>query len=260
MGREKADLYRDQLAQFRLNVSDLGFDPPDGRVEHVFETLRDWSLWHDLDQVRVWFLDRRSKGTMRVEDIPLNETRGWTLDPASGDVRHESGDFFTVHGIRVSLSTTREVGELGWDQPIVEQVGLDGGILGIVMQRQHGVPHYLIEAKAEPGNYEIVQMSPTLQATFANLRRAHGGRRPRFADIFETPERFGASALYAQWMSEDGGRLHKKRNFGMLVEVPQDMELDYTDDFIWMSMYQVKACLQENAWVNPHLRGVIAHL
>jgi oxidase EvaA len=122
------------------------------------------------------------------------------------------------------------------------------------------VPHYLIEAKAEPGNYEIVQMSPSPQATFSNLRRAQGGRKPRFAGVFEDPESVGATVLYGQWLSENGGRLHKKRNFGMLVEVPDTYDPEATEDFIWMSMYQIKACLHENAWVNPHIRSIIAHL
>lgn len=252
--------YRNLLAEYRSNVAAMGFDPGESRVEHTFETLRDWSLYHDLDEVRAWFGDQRSRNTMQVEDIPLNETRGWLADPNTGNIRHEGGDFFTVHGVRVSLSSSREVGAAGWDQPILAQVGLDGGILGILMQRTHGIPHYLIEAKAEPGNYEVVQLSPTLQATFANLRRAHGGRKPRFAEFFEDPTSSGARVLYSQWLSEDGGRLHKKRNKGMLVEVPDDVDIDLTDGFIWMSMYQIKACLWENAWINPHIRGIISHL
>jgi len=42
-------------------------------------------------------------------------------------------------------------------------------------------PHYLVQAKAEPGNYGLVSLSPSVQATFSNLERAHGGRAPTFA-------------------------------------------------------------------------------
>lgn len=258
-GGTRADDYRVGLAEYRSVLERLGYEPDPIRSEHHYECLQDWSLFHSLEWVREWFLRRRAATTMSAVDIPLREARGWSIDPETGDVEHESGEFFSVHGVRVTETSTREVGG-GWDQPILEQVGYDGGLLGIIRKRFDGVPHYLIEAKAEPGNYEIVQMSPSLQATFSNLKRAHRGRKPRFAEIFEEPDSVGGTVVYAQWLSEDGGRLHNKRNFGMLVEVPESFDPQLPDDFIWMSMYQIKACLHENAWVNPHIRGIIAHL
>lgn len=252
--------YSSGLANYRQWLEGSGHDMGLARSEHQFECMRDWSLFHDLDEVRTWFLDRRTATSMSIANIPMREVRGWLTDPVTGNIAHESGDFFTVHGLRVSQSSTREVGPQGWDQPILEQVGYDGGLLGIIRKRFGGIPHYLIEAKAEPGNYELVQMSPSLQATFANLRKAHGGTKPRFAELFESPESADATVLYDQWLSEDGGRLHNKRNRGMLVEVNDSYNLETTEDFTWMSMFQIKACLHENAWVNPHIRGIIAHL
>jgi len=254
--------YRDALAAYCAAVRALaaGQDTGPLRLEVQFECLRDWSQLHSLAEVRAWFLEQREACTMSTEDIPLTECRGWYLDSATGWLRHESGEFFFVQGLRVRQTETREIGEQGWDQPILTQVGYDGGILGILRKRFNAVPHYLIEAKAEPGNFERVQLSPTVQATFSNLRRAHGGRKPRFAQYFEEPERVGATVLYRQWLSEDGGRLHRKRNLGMLVEVPEESHIDLPATFIWMSMWQIKACLHENAWVNPHVRAIIAHL
>lgn len=260
VSQDTPERYRTSLTAYQSFLSDAGFDVTDLRAEHQFESLRDWSLFHTLDEVKSWFERRRATSSMTVDTIPLREARGWTADSTTGDIGHDSGDFFTVRGIRVTQSSSREIGTQGWDQPILEQVGHDGGILGLVRRRFDGIPHYLIEAKAEPGNYQIIQMSPTLQATFANLRRSHGGRKPRFADIFEDPGSVDGIVLYDQWLSEDGGRLMNKRNRGMLVEVPAETNLETTEDFIWVSMYQIKACLYENAWVNPHIRGIIAHL
>lgn len=254
--------YRAGLAQHVASVrgSRWGADTSELRLETQFECLRDWSQLHTLDEVREWFLGQRDACDMTLQDIPLAECRGWYLDEDTGWWRHESGGFFWVQGLRIGRSTTREVGESGWDQPILTQVGYDGGILGLLRRRIDGVPHYLIEAKAEPGNYQRVQMSPTLQATFSNLERAHGGSRPRFAELFEHPETHGATIHYRQWLSEDGGRLNRKRNLGMLIEVPESTPIEAPDSFLWMSLWQIKACLQEDAWVNPHVRGIIAHL
>lgn len=252
--------FDDTVAAYRRFLTEAGMNVPTIRVEVHVESMRDWSRTGSLEDLKAWFIEQRSQCAMEVTDIPLNETRGWSIDPKTGNVSHKSGEFFTIHGIRVEESSEREVGSKGWDQPILTQVGYDGGLLGILRKRIEGVPHYLIEAKAEPGNYAKLQLSPTLQATFSNLKRAHEGRRPRFAELFENPEGHNASVLYSRWLSEDGGRLHLKRNRGMLVEVDEGTQIDATASFRWMSMWQIKECLREDAWVNPHIRGIIAHL
>jgi len=227
-------------------------------IESSFESLNDWSLYFTLEEVREWFLEKRAKCDMHVEEIPLSQVEGWSVQQPGGEIVHDSGDFFKVRGVRVSTSS-REV-ESGWDQPILEQIGYDGGLLGILRQRHSGIPHYLCEAKMEPGNYGKIQISPTLQATFANIRKSHGGRRPHFLEFFEE-EISDVEMLFDSWLAEDGGRLYLKRNRGMLVEVPQDLSIKLpSDNFIWLSLFQIKSLLAEDAWINPHVRGILAHI
>ena len=151
-------------------------------------------------------------------------------------------------------------------QPRVESGGhlrLDFGLIHPAEPEKRfaaaGVPLYLVEAKAEPGNHRMVQISPTLQATFSNLKRAHAGRKPRFAEYFEAPAENGVLVHYDQWMSEDGGRLTNKRNKGMIVEAPADKPLEAPDGFMWLSLWQIKECFHEDACINPHLR-MLRHL
>jgi oxidase EvaA len=69
------------------------------------------------------------------------------------------------------------------------------------------------------------------------------------------------SVLYDQWLSEDGGRLFNKRNRGMLVEVSGDEEIELPHSrFRWLSLFQIKQLLLKNAEVNPHIRGILAHV
>lgn len=229
-------------------------------IEAFFESISDWSQFGDLASVKEWFIDKRSCSTLEVIDIPLNEVGGWQRETLSGNIYHESKDFFTIHGVRVT-SRNREVTHT-WDQPILEQVGYDGGLLGIIRKRFSGVPHYLCEAKEEPGNYGKVQISPTLQATFANINQAHGGRKPSFADLFINHDNHpDISILFDSWLAEDGGRLHLKRNRGILLEVSEDFDVVLpSDNFIWLSLYQIKQLLKEDAWINPHVRGILAHV
>lgn len=258
---KKGDVYRRQFSSYSSLLKPFHRDEVyEHTIETSFESLSDWSVFHSLNDVKAWFQKVRMESTMRVEDIPLNEVKGWNIDEKTGNVFHESKDFFIIHGVRV-VSDKREV-SVSWDQPIIEQVGYDGGLLGLIRKRFDGIPHYLCEAKEEPGNYGKVQISPTLQATFANLNQSHGGRKPRFADLFVSRNSNAeVKVLFDSWLAEDGGRLHLKRNRGILIEVNEAQEiLVPNESFIWLSLYQIKQLLKEDAWINPHVRGILAHV
>jgi oxidase EvaA len=90
--------------------------------------------------------------------------------------------------------------------------------------------------------------------------RASAIAKPKFSEYFETPEKMGGEILFSQWMSEDGGRLHLKRNKGMLVEISETDDVATPDNFYWASLYQLKELIKSNSWVNPHVRGIISSL
>jgi oxidase EvaA len=253
--------YLENFYKYKSFVELLGFEETfaKARIEAQFESIKDWSEVGDIKAQKAWFLEQKAKCTMDVVEIPLNECSGWLFEEKTGNITHESESFFKIEGLRTSLSEHREV-KNGWDQPILTQIGYDGGLLGILRKRINGIPHYLLEAKAEPGNYGIVLLSPTLQATFSNLECAHGGNKPKYADLFENPEKYNATVLFSNWMSEDGGRLYKKRNKGILIEVTDDMGFDIPQTFNWFSLWQIKELIKEDAWVNPHIRSIISHL
>lgn len=252
--------YQHQLEKYLELIKDNEFSLSyEHAKETFFESMRDWSQFYTLEEVKQWFEEKRTNSTLVVEDIDIADVNGWNVDVKSGNISHHSNDFFTIHGVRVT-SKNREV-EVTWDQPILEQVGYDGGLLGIVRKRFNKVPHYLCEAKEEPGNYGKVQISPSLQATFANLNQSHGGRKPHFSDLFlNRNKNKEISILFDSWLAEDGGRLHLKRNRGILIEVPESFQIDLPNEqFIWLSLFQIKELMKEDAWINPHVRGILAH-
>ena len=226
------------------------------RIDTMIESLRDDNQINKLDYIIEWFKKKRDESDMIVEEIGINDLDKWNVDPNSGNIKHESGGFFEVIGIKASNTFDREVGKKGWTQPMIAKN--PGGILGILMKKINGIPHYLLQAKAEPGNIRKLQLSPTLQATTSNLLKAHGGSKPLFAEYFD--EENNPKIIYAKWQSEDGGRFHLKSNYNMIVEVKEDEELKIPDSFIWVTLYQIKQLMKIENFVGPHVRGIISYL
>ena len=226
------------------------------RIETMLESIRDDNQIHKLDYIIEWFNKKREESDMIVEEIGINDLDKWNVDSDTGNISHESGGFFQIIGVKASNTFDREVGKKGWTQPMIAKN--PGGMLGIIMKRINGIPHYLLQAKAEPGNIGKLQLSPTLQATTSNLLKAHGGAKPIFAEYFDDENK--PKIIYAKWQSEDGGRFHLKSNYNMIVEVREDEELKIPDSFIWVTLYQIKQLMQIENFVGPHVRGIISYM
>lgn len=249
--------YFDRLEKFKSDNADIFLDRDDFFIELAFEKIFSQKSAESIDTIRCWYDQEVKNCLMRVERIALLECRGWQFDKDNYSIVHQSGEFFRVDGIRVSNSIDREVAG-GWDQPILTQIGYDGGILGLIRKRIDTVPHYLVEAKSEPGNPNIVQISTTVQATFSNIKRAHGGKMTEFAEYFLSPTEMGARVILDRWMSEDGGRLYNKRNRSMIVEV-DDLDVPPATRYKWLTLNQLVSLTKNmDAIVAPHIRGILS--
>lgn len=226
------------------------------RIKTMLESIRDDNQINKLDYIIEWFNKKREESDMIVEEIGIKDLKKWNIDEKTGNISHDSKGFFEIIGVKVSNTFDREVGKEGWTQPMIAKN--PGGILGILMKKINGVPHYLLQAKAEPGNIGKLQLSPTLQATTSNLLKAHGGKRPLFAEYFD--ESNNPKIIYAKWQSEDGGRFHLKSNYNMIVEIDKNTEFNIPDYFIWITLYQIKQLLKIENFVGPHVRGIISYL
>jgi oxidase EvaA len=227
------------------------------RINTMIESIRDDdNQINTLDYVINWFNKKREESDMTVQEIGINDLDKWDVSSTTGNISHESKGFFEIIGVKVSNTFDREVGKKGWTQPMI--ANNPGGILGLLMKKFNGIPHYLVQAKAEPGNIGKLQLSPTLQATTSNLLKAHGGKKPLFAEYFDEEENL--NIVYAKWQSEDGGRFHLKSNYNMIVEVNEDEELTIPDYFIWVTLFQIKQLLKIENFVGPHIRGIISYL
>lgn len=203
------------------------------------------------EDVIEWLAERRRRVPFQVTPVPFERLAGWSFAPASGDLVHESGRFFTVGGLHVRTDHG-PVSE--WRQPIIYQQ--DVAIVGILATEIDGVLHFLMQAKIEPGNVNTVQLSPTVQSTSSNYLRTHRGARSRFVEYFIEPGR--ARVLVDVLQSEQGAWFWGKRNRNVVMEVTG--EVTPHDDFAWLTLGQILDLLHHPNAVNMDARTVLACL
>lgn len=206
-------------------------------------------MFSDTAEFHRWFAQRCQAHAYKVTKTPLDRLDGWSLEEGSGNLVHRSGRFFSVQGLDVSQSGR---GVDRWQQPIIVQP--EHGVLGILVKEFDGVPHCLLQAKMEPGNVNLVQLSPTVQATRSNYMRVHGGRPVPYLEHFVAPR--GGRVLFDALQSEQASWFLAKRNRNMIVQTDEDVPVH--EDFCWLSFDQIAELLQTDDLVNMDTRTVLS--
>lgn len=196
-----------------------------------------------------WMKEKNSLVISNISELPLDKLKGWSF--TKDRIAHTSGKFFSIDGIRVKTNYGL-VNE--WEQPIINQPEI--GFLGFIVKKINGVLHFLLQAKIEPGNLNVVQLSPTLQATRSNYMRVHNGITPKYLDYFTGEKK--VKILVDQLQSEQGARFLQKRNRNIIVEVEENEDLPAYDEFIWLTLRQIKELLGYPNVVNMDTRTVIS--
>jgi oxidase EvaA len=196
-----------------------------------------------------WLAEHRETMRCSVERVPFDRLDGWHFADDTGNLVHRTGRFFSIEGLRVGMRPGR-VAE--WSQPIIVQPEI--GILGILVKEFDGVLHCLMQAKMEPGNANLVQLSPTVQATRSNYTRVHQGTATPYLEHFLSPR--DGEVLADSLQSEQGGWFLRKRNRNIVVETRAEVQL--LPEFCWLTLAQIHQLLRIDNAVNMDARTVLS--
>jgi len=217
--------------------------------DFLLSALTEDNRFQSTEEFKNWFARKKQENHFSVEQILFSSLQQWYFEKETQNLKHASGRFFTIEGIRVDTN----FGPIKrWEQPIINQPEI--GILGIITRKFDGVPYFLMQAKMEPGNVNLLQLSPTVQATKSNFTQVHGGRLPPYLEYFL--DRKKSHYLVDQLQTEQGGRFLRKRNRNMIVEVDHDIDILY--DFCWLTLGQIKKFLEIDNLVNMDARTVLS--
>ena len=202
-----------------------------------------------LEDFYNWYNKRLEVGFFEIELIPFNKLDKGSFTKNNNEIVHDSGKFFRIEGLRINTNFGEKI---SWDQPIINQPEI--GILGIITKKINGTRYFLMQTKMEPGNVNILQISPTLQATKSNFTKVHKGKSPDYLEYFV--DRSKSTILIDQLQTEQGARFFKKRNRNMVVEISEDIKV--LEDYKWLTLGEIKKLLSHDNIINMDARSVIS--
>jgi oxidase EvaA len=204
---------------------------------------------HSLDHVIRWFADLKSRYDLRRKPVPLHAARNWIM--TADCIKHAEGRFFRVIAARVEIGN-REV--TSWDQPLLEPV--QQGICAFIARDIGGVLHFLVQAKVEPGNFDVVEMAPTLQCVTGSYSSEHSLKTLPYLEYVLKADR---SIRWSDALqSEEGGRFYREQNRNIILLVGNEFPVAAPDNYIWMTLNQLKTFIKFNNYVNIQARNLIA--
>ena len=200
---------------------------------------------HTIDELLSWYTQQKTHWEMEVTRKPLSQLEGWHINKMAleSDKR-----FFSVIGVKVAAGT-REV--TSWMQPLIADPNI--GLLAFVCQNINGVLHFLVQAKVEPGNMDLIELSPTVSCS----NYAYVQQRDERPFLFNEVLGAEANVLFDSLQSEEGGRFYQIQNRNMIVEIPVDKHIDLPFNYTWMTLNQMKEFMRYGMF-NIEARSIIS--
>lgn len=234
---KQIEIYQKERSEFQPEI-----------LTSMFDSTR---TQNTTDEIISWITGLKTRYELNVERIPLNLVKGWLKDDYA--IYHETKNYFSVIAVLVEIGS-REV--TSWTQPLIKAA--QEGIIAFLIRKINGVYHFLVQAKVEAGNFDILEMSPTVQCITGNYRSAPPEERPPFLDyvLNAKPEQI----KYSTYQSEEGGRFYREQNKNLIIEVDDSFPADIPDNYIWMTLNQLKQFIKYNNYLNIQARSLLASI
>lgn len=222
------------------NLSDFGRD--------MMKSARMQDGIHTMTQILSWLSGLKSRYDLLVSNKPIDKLEGWHRSET--EIANNDGKYFRVIGVKVSISN-REV--TSWCQPLVQP--LQQGLCAFIVRKIGGIYHFLVQAKLECGNYDIMELAPTVQCLTGKIPD-NPEQRPAFYDYVSNAKK--EQILYDVLQSEEGGRFYREQNRNMIVEASDDFPQELPDNYTWMTLHQINHFLKFNNYLNIQARSILS--
>jgi len=203
-----------------------------------------------IDEVLFWLSELKSKYELLVDRIALKAVKEWRI--TKDEIVRSDRQYFRVLGVEVIIDN-REV--RSWCQPLVEP--MQEGLCAFVIKKIRGVYHFLVQAKIECGNFDVVEMAPTVQCLTGRYKGENAVSPPFLEFVLAASEE---RIIFDTQQSEEGGRFYHEQNRNLLVEADDSFSVQVPENFMWLTLGQIKEFLRFNNYLNIQARSLIAAL
>ena len=232
-----------RFAETKDGVSELG--------QQLFMSESCMTGARTIDGILHGLSELKSRYELVTDKIPLKDVDGWSVTDT--EIVREDRRFFRVLGVNVEIAN-REVAR--WCQPIVQP--MHEGLCVLFAKRIDGVLHFLLQAKVECGNFDVVEFAPTIQCLTGPYKNPIG-YVPQFLAAFQS----GACidrVLFDTLQSEEGGRFYHEQNRNVICLVNETIPEVPPENFFWLTLGQIKEFLRFNNYLNIQVRSLISAL
>ncbi len=204
------------------------------------------SALHTFDEIINWFTSLKSRYRLDVNKIPIHNLKDWVT--SDSEIYHKKHKYFKVFAANISISN-REV--KSWQQPLIEPV--DEGVIAFIIKKINGVMHFLVQAKLESGNFDILEMAPTVQCITDSYDVSED--LPFLKYVLNAK---GQQVKYDTYQSEEGGRFFHEENRNMIIWAGDDFPDSIPENFKWLTLNQLNMFVKFNNYLNVQARSLIA--
>lgn len=193
----------------------------------------------------------KCKYELMIQKIPLDRISNWQI--TNDEIVHVDKKYFKVIAVEVAISN-REVKQ--WKQPMIEPA--QAGLCAFICKEINGIVHFIVQAKLECGNFDIVELAPTVQCLTGNYNNQVSKKMLPFLEyVLNVPP---AQKMIDTLQSEEGGRFYKEQNRNLIVLAEPTFSEVLPENYMWMTLNQMHSFIKFNNYLNIQARSLIAAL
>ena len=204
---------------------------------------------YDINEQISWLSNLKSKYDLEIFNKDIVKLEGWQM--TDKEISRIDNEYFKILGVKVSISN-REV--KSWCQPLVQPQ--QNGICALIIKEIDGVLHLLLQAKLECGNFDVMELAPTVQCLTGKYMDEE--KKVDFLEyVLNAPKE---NIIYDVFQSEEGGRFYHEQNRNIIVKVDNTFDNNVPEHFRWMTLNQIFQFMKFNNFLNIQTRSLISAL
>ncbi len=215
----------------------------------LMKSMQEKIGYYSMDENLSWLSRQKAMYNLLVTSKPLKDINDWNINEY--EISRRDNEYFKVIGVKVTISS-REVSS--WSQPLIQPQ--QQGLCAFIIKEIGSVPHFLVQAKLECGNFDVMELAPTVQCLTG--RYAEGSiSQPYVSYVLNAPKN---EIIFDTLQSEEGGRFYHEQNRNMLIKVGDDFPIEVPNNYRWMTLHQLFNFLKFNNFLNIQARSLISAL